>query len=57
MKRLVIAASVLALGLAASSAARAGYAVVMFKKDGYCRVWATTKPRRRVGAGNIIGSA
>jgi hypothetical protein len=37
MKRLVIAASVLALGLAASSAARAGYAVVMFKKDGYCR--------------------
>ena len=39
MKRLVFAASVLALGLAASGAARADYAVVMFKKDGYCRVW------------------
>jgi hypothetical protein len=43
MKRLVVAASVLALGLAASSAARANYAVVMFKKDGYCRVWANDK--------------
>jgi hypothetical protein len=39
MERLVFAASVLALGLAASGAARADYAVVMFKKDGYCRVW------------------
>ena len=39
MKRLVFAASVLALGFSASSAARADYAVVMFK-DGYCRVWA-----------------
>ncbi len=39
MKRLVFAASVLALGLSAAGAARADYAVVMFKKDGYCRVW------------------
>jgi hypothetical protein len=39
MKRLVFAASVLALGFAASGVARADYAVVMFKKDGYCRVW------------------
>ena len=39
MKRLVFAASVLVLGFAASGAARADYAVVMFKKDGYCRVW------------------
>lgn len=39
MKRLVFAASVLVLSFAASGAARADYAVVMFKKDGYCRVW------------------
>jgi hypothetical protein len=39
MKRLVFAASVLVLGFAASGAARADYAVVMFKKDGYRRVW------------------
>ena len=35
MKQLVFATGVLALGLGASSAARADYAVVMFKKDGY----------------------
>jgi hypothetical protein len=42
MKRLVLAASALALCVAASSAARADYAVVLFKKEGYCRVWADT---------------
>jgi hypothetical protein len=38
MKRLVFAASVLALGFAASSPARADYAVVKWGSD-YCRVW------------------
>jgi hypothetical protein len=38
MKRLAFAIGVVALGLSASTAARADYAVVMFK-DGYCRVW------------------
>ena len=42
MKRLVFAAGVLALGLGASSAARADYAVVMFKKDGYIAGCGTT---------------
>ena len=40
MKRLVLAASALALCVAASNVARADYAVVLFKKEGYCRVWA-----------------
>ena len=44
MKQLVFATGVLALGLGASSAARADYAVVMLKKDGYyCRVWNDSK--------------
>jgi hypothetical protein len=38
MKRLAFAIGMLALGVSASTAARADYAVVMFK-DGYCRVW------------------
>lgn len=38
MKRLAFAIGILALGVSASTAARADYAVVMFK-DGYCRVW------------------
>jgi hypothetical protein len=38
MKRLAFAIGIVALGLSASTAARADYAVVMFK-DGYCRVW------------------
>jgi hypothetical protein len=42
MKRWVFAIGALALGLAASNAARADYAVVMFK-DGYCRVWNDSK--------------
>jgi hypothetical protein len=42
MKALVIALGVVALGAAASSAARADYGVVMFK-DGTCRAWNDTK--------------
>jgi len=38
MKRLAFAAGVAALALALTSAARADYAVVMFK-DGTCRAW------------------
>jgi len=38
MKRWAFAIGILALGVSASTAARADYAVVMFK-DGYCRVW------------------
>jgi hypothetical protein len=38
MKRLALAIGIMALGLSASTVARADYAVVMFK-DGYCRVW------------------
>lgn len=38
MKSLVAAIGVVALGLAASTAARADFAVVKFK-SGYCRVW------------------
>jgi hypothetical protein len=38
MKTLAVAISVLALGFAASTAARADFAVVQFG-DGYCRIW------------------
>jgi hypothetical protein len=46
MKRLAFAVGVLALGLAASSAARADFAVVKFKDTGACRAWYdhTAKP-------------
>jgi hypothetical protein len=40
MKRLAFAIGVLAIGFSATTAARADYAVVMFK-DGYCRIWNT----------------
>ncbi len=42
MKRLAFAAAVLALGFAASTAARADFAVIKYK-DGSCRVWSDTK--------------
>ena len=42
MERFAFAIGVFALGFVASSAARADYAVVMFK-DGYCRVWNDSK--------------
>jgi hypothetical protein len=42
MKRLACAIGILALGFSAATAARADYAVVMFK-DGYCRVWNNSK--------------
>jgi hypothetical protein len=42
MKRLGIAAAILALGFAASTAARADFAVVKFA-NGSCRVWSDTK--------------
>lgn len=38
MHRWVFAAGVLVLGLAASSAARADFAVIRFD-DGYCQIW------------------
>lgn len=38
MKHLAFAVSVLALGFAAATPARADYAVVQFK-DGHCRIW------------------
>jgi len=38
MKRVALALAILTLGFAASSAARADYAVVMFK-DGTCKPW------------------
>jgi hypothetical protein len=38
MKRVAFAIGVLALGFAASSPARADFAVVKFE-DGYCRIW------------------
>lgn len=38
MKRLAFAASVLALGFAASTPALADFALVQFD-DGYCRIW------------------
>ena len=38
MDRWLFAASVLVLGLAASSAARADFAVIRFD-DGYCQIW------------------
>jgi hypothetical protein len=39
MKRLAIAVGILAFGLAASTAARADFAVVKFKDTGTCRAW------------------
>ena len=39
MKFLAFAIGVLALGFAATTAARADYAVAYFKKDGACRAW------------------
>jgi hypothetical protein len=39
MKPVALVISLLALGFAASTAARADYAVVMFKKDGSCKPW------------------
>jgi hypothetical protein len=46
MKRLVFAIGVLAFGFAASTAARADFAVVKFKDNGACRAWYdhTAKP-------------
>jgi hypothetical protein len=46
MKRFVFAASVLALGFAATGPARADFAVVKFKDTGYCRAYYdhTAKP-------------
>jgi len=38
MKRLTAAACTLALGLMASTAARADFAVIRFA-DGYCQIW------------------
>ncbi len=38
MKRLAFAAGLLAAGLAASTPARADFALVQFG-DGYCRIW------------------
>ena len=48
MKRLGIAAAILALGFAASTAARADYAVIKFK-DGSCRVWSDSKMGPMIG--------
>ena len=42
MKRLVLAIGLLAVGFAASTAARADFAVIKYK-DGSCRVWTDTK--------------
>jgi hypothetical protein len=39
MKKLAFAIGVLALGFAASTAARADFAVVKFKDTGACRAW------------------
>ena len=45
MKRLAIAVGILALASAASTAARADFAVVKFKDTGACRTWyAAGKP-------------
>jgi hypothetical protein len=38
MKRLAFAVAILALGFAASTPARADYAVVQFP-DGWCKIW------------------
>ena len=42
MKRLVFAAGVLALGMAALTPARADFAVIRFK-DGHCQAWMDSK--------------
>jgi len=42
MKRLAFAIGVLALGFAASTPARADFAVVKFASSGWCRVWTDT---------------
>ena len=42
MKRLVFAVGVLALAFAASTPARADFAIVRFDSSGYCRIWADT---------------
>jgi hypothetical protein len=42
MKRLTFAIAILAFGVAASTAARAEFAVIKFK-DGTCRTWADPK--------------
>ena len=42
MKQLVFGFALLAIGFAATTAARADYAVVMFK-DGTCRIWNNSK--------------
>lgn len=49
MKSLVAAIGVVALGFAASTAARADFAVVKFK-SGYCRVWTDVKAGPQDGA-------
>ena len=42
MKRLVFAVGVMALGAAASTPARADFAVIRFK-DGHCQAWMDSK--------------
>ena len=42
MKQLVFGFALLAIGFAATTAARADYAVVMFQ-DGTCRIWNNSK--------------
>ena len=39
MKRVAFVVGALALAFSASTAARADFAVVMFKKDGHCQAW------------------
>jgi hypothetical protein len=42
-KKLAFAIGILTLGIAASTAARADYAVAYFKHDGTCRAWQDSK--------------
>ncbi len=42
MTRLAVAIGLLALAFAASTPARADFAVVKFQKSGWCRVWTDT---------------
>jgi len=56
MKRLVFAVGVLALGFAASTPARADFAVVKFEL-GFCRIWWATSAKPWGSSWTVVATA